>query len=339
MKHFSTRIIILALFVTILSTIFIGCGKKEEPPHVCQFNYGECVCGRIDEEYYSAGMEFLLDQEKLEYTVTGYEGTDIKLMIPATYQGLPVTKIADRAFSYDMSYGKVHIGKNVHTIGEKAFYGAQRMVEITIPEQVKNIGLNAFSECTKVSNIYFNAIECNSPYQDKSFVYELDGIWDGVGSQSLSKDCVLTIGNKVKVIPMGMFYSPSDAKKSFINEIIFEDNSQCESIEFVAFLNLRRLERIDFGENASLKFVGETAFGNAFKIEEYIFPDTIETVEKYAFGGNKILTRVYLPAGDWQAVRIYYGQEIDRFDVTLGTPEEIKALISEYGNYNFTRVG
>lgn len=335
MKHFSTRIIILALFVAIASTFFIGCGQ-----HTCSYVRGECSCGKIDKTYYSAGMVFELDEENQEYTVTEYSGTDVKVMIPATYNGLPVTKIGQYAFANDMSYGKVHIGENVHTIGEKAFYGAQRMVEITIPEQVKNIGLNAFSECTKVANIYFNAIECNSPYQDKSFVYNLDGIWDGVGTQSLSKDCVLTIGNKVKVIPMGMFYSPSDAKKSFIDEIVFEDNSQCERIEYVAFLNVRMLEHIDFGKNASLKFVGETAFGNAFKIEEYIFPETIETVEKYAFGGNKILTRVYLPQGDWQAVRIYYGEEIDRFDVTLpGTPEEIKALISEYGNYNFTRVG
>lgn len=335
MKHFSTRIVILALFVAILSTLFIGCGS-DESPHTCQFKNGECKCGKIDETYYSEGMEFLLDEKKQEYTVIGYEGTDIKLMIPATYMGLPVTKIADSAFSYDMSYGTVHIGKNVHTIGEKAFYGAQRLVEITIPEQIKNIGLEAFGGCVRVREIYFNAINCNSPYADKSFVYELDGIWDSVGENSLSKTCTLTIGNKVKIIPMGMFYAPSDATKPFITEIIFEDNSQCESIEFVAFLNVRKLKSVDFGKNSSLKRIGETAFGNAMEIEEYVIPDSIEIIEKYALGG-RALKRIVLPEGSWRAVRYSQGVEIVSVPFVASTPEENYSLISSHGGYYFIK--
>lgn len=236
-----------------------------------------------------------------------------------------------------MSYGTVHIGKNVHTIGEKAFYGAQRLVEITIPEQIKNIGLEAFGGCVKVREIHFNAINCNSPYPDKNFATKMEGIWTHVGKDSLTKECVLYIGNKVKEIPDGMFHLPSDAQKAYITSVIFEDNSQCQSIGNCSFYNLRKLATMEFGENSSLKRIGQTAFGNSFLVEEYVIPDTIEVIEKHAFGGNTKLTRIVLPQGNWLAIRYYQGVEIDRLTFSTSTPEENRKIISDYGYYNLTR--
>ncbi len=336
MKHFSTRCIILALFLSVLM-MFSACsnndGNKNEHTHA--YIKGECSCGHIDGTYYTEGLIFSRCEDG--YKVVDYNGDAYRVMIPATYQGLPVTVIGETALAYKSSYGTVHIGENVHTIEKYAFCGAQRLVEIVIPENIKNIGIGAFDECIAVKNIYYNATECNSPYVGRSFAAKDDGIWTGVGKKSITRECVLTIGRNVKVIPDGMFHLPTGAKQAYITKVVFEDNSLCEKIGYVAFYNLRDLAVVDFGENSRLKFVGETAFGNAFKVEEYIFPDTIEKIEKYAFGGNKALTTVRLPEGPWQAVYIYYSEEKDRFPFTVGTPEENFAFYCAYSKYHLMK--
>ena len=157
MRRFFVKAIIFALLMVTLSTLFTGCGgndenkTKEEQPHACVYNFGVCTCGAIDETYYTPGIVFALDEQKQEYTITDYSGTALKVMIPATYNGLPVTKIGKMAFSSDMSFARVNIGKNVHTIEEMAFYGAQRLVEIVIPKQIKNIGIKGM--LVKLANI------------------------------------------------------------------------------------------------------------------------------------------------------------------------------------------
>ncbi len=341
MKHFSTRFIILALFMTILM-ILPACGSntgednvvQPEPPapHAHEYIKGECSCGEIDGTYYSEGLVFRKCDDG--YKITGYTGTALKLFIPDTYEGEPVTIIGEYSLSSKISFATVNIGKNVHTIEKYAFMGAQRLVEIVIPEQVKNIGIGAFESCTKVKNIKFNAIKCNSPYVS----IETDGLWNYVGTDIY--ECVLTIGKTVKEIPNGMFFVAQNVsgRRPNIRKVIFEDNSQCESIGYVAFYNLRDLELVDFGKNSSLKRIGETAFGNAQKVEEYILPDSIEVIEKYALSGSQVLKRISLPEGEWEAVKKSSGIVVDRVTVTTSTPEYNHTNIySKYSGYTLTR--
>ena len=107
---------------------------------------------------------------------------------------------------------------------------------------------------------------------------------------------------------------------------------------WIAFYNRRQLSIVDFGKNSILKHVGETAFGNAQKVEEYIFPDTIEIIEKHAFGGNRDLKRVSLPAGEWEFVKkTSTGVVMDSATVTISTPEANLSLFSTYGGYHLIR--
>ena len=70
------------------------------------------------------------------YSVTGYEGTDTKVVIPETYEGLPVT-----------------------SIGSYAFEGCTSLTSVTIPDSVTSIGSYAFEGCDNLQyNEYDNAL-------------------------------------------------------------------------------------------------------------------------------------------------------------------------------------
>ena len=70
----------------------------------------------------------------------GYEGNADRLDIPRTYDGHPVTSIADNAFSWESRLRSVHIPDTVTTIGEAAFSWCESLTEIDIPSSVRTIG-------------------------------------------------------------------------------------------------------------------------------------------------------------------------------------------------------
>jgi hypothetical protein len=70
----------------------------------------------------SLGLEYTLNADGVSYSVTGIDdGTVKKVIIPPTYNGLPVTAIGDDAFAWCTQLVSVAIGKNVKKIGSGAF--------------------------------------------------------------------------------------------------------------------------------------------------------------------------------------------------------------------------
>ena len=77
--------------------------------------------------------------EGLEYTarnggyyVTGYHGTDVNVVIPDTYNDVPVTGIAEEAFA-ESDIQTVEVGGNVEIIEQAAFYRASLLREVHLP--------------------------------------------------------------------------------------------------------------------------------------------------------------------------------------------------------------
>lgn len=79
--------------------------------------------------------------------------TDTELVIPPTYEGLPVTAIGDSAFSDCTHLSAVVIPATVTAIGDMAFNGCASLVSVTIPESVITIGAGAFSHCTVLTSV------------------------------------------------------------------------------------------------------------------------------------------------------------------------------------------
>lgn len=105
--------------------------------------------------------------------------TDTDVVIPATYNGLPVTDIGasafrdihsmtsivipvdvtcigNYAFHTCISLTSINISNGVTSIGSMAFSGCSSLTSIVIPDSETNIGWHTFAYCSGLTDITFN---------------------------------------------------------------------------------------------------------------------------------------------------------------------------------------
>ena len=104
-----------------------------------------------DENAYTEGLVF--EDIGGSYSVTGYEGTDAEVVIPETYEDLPVTVIAERAFADQSTVTSVTIPNSVTSIGDYAFYNCDSLTSVTIPNSVTSIGSHTFWYCDSLTSV------------------------------------------------------------------------------------------------------------------------------------------------------------------------------------------
>jgi len=102
---------------------------------------------------YTQGLQFMLINNDTEYSVGKGTTTDSDIVIPAVYEGLPVTTIGYAAFYNFFAFTSITIPDSVTTIGESAFNGCVSLTDITIPNSVTHIGAFAFLFCQKMTGI------------------------------------------------------------------------------------------------------------------------------------------------------------------------------------------
>ena len=87
------------------------------------------------------------------YTVTGMGTcTDTDVVIPSTYNDLPVTSIGERAFYGCTGLTNIKIPDNVTSISGEAFYGIN-FEEFKLPSKIKTLGNNIINS-SKVKSIF-----------------------------------------------------------------------------------------------------------------------------------------------------------------------------------------
>jgi len=99
------------------------------------------------------GLEYQLNSSGTGYYVSKGTVTDGKVVIPATYNDLPVTNIGDNAFKSCTGITSVIIHSNVTYIGDSAFYGCTGITKITIATGLERIGSYAFAFCRSITSI------------------------------------------------------------------------------------------------------------------------------------------------------------------------------------------
>ena len=85
--------------------------------------------------------------------ITGYQGNDTELVIPAEIGGKCVTSIVDRAFYGCSSLTSIELPAGLTSIGEGAFSGCSSLTSIELPAGLTSIGFFAFSGCSSLTGI------------------------------------------------------------------------------------------------------------------------------------------------------------------------------------------
>jgi hypothetical protein len=131
-----------------------------------------CACGKeepIDaEDTYTPELIFEVSSDLNSYVVKGLGGIPASkdIIIPATYQGVPVTAIGNSAFP-GMQITSVTIPNSVAQIGAGAFYQSTNLTNITISNSVTEIGDEAFCECTGLTSIIYRGTKVQWTAIDK----------------------------------------------------------------------------------------------------------------------------------------------------------------------------
>ena len=274
----------------------------------------ECVaCGEILKtatiDKISQELKFQLNEDGQSYSVySNFEPNDTNIVIPDSFEGLPVTRIRDFAFNGNnviesitipdsvISIGiyafsnctnlkNVSMGNSVMNIEDYAFSVCTSLASITIPASVTNIGVWAFSICTSLANI--NIDENNAHYKSiNGCIYSKDGktlIRCPIGKDTMS----FTISDSVTSIADAAFQGCE-----LITNIIIPNS--VTSIGNWAFSGCTSLVNVTIPK--SVNSIGTWTFYNCTSLSNIIIPNSVTSIGDYSFVLCTSLTSIIIPA-------------------------------------------
>ncbi len=251
--------------------------KSEETPHV--WRDGVCsVCTYRAE--YTIGLSFTLSADRSHYSVSAGAATG-NIVIPAEYNGLPVTAIDERGFVGSSLIGIV-MGRNISVIGANAFDGCAGLKSVTFGGGETVIGMYAFYKCTGLTEIDF---------PDSVIRIERAALR---GCDNVSKLTVPFVGaarNDTPDTHFGYIFGATDSRyhSAYVPDSL---NTVC----------------ITDAEN-----IAASAFANCVRIQNIVLPDGIKTIAETAFDNTGIIGAV-IPA---QACK-YMPDSLQSVTVTCG---------------------
>ena len=189
-----------------------------------------------------------------------------------------VTTIGDWAFYYCKSLTKTTIPNSVTAIEDNAFDWCENLTSITIPDYVTTIGDWALGYCSSLTNI---TIPNNvTTIGDYAFT-------------GCSKLTNITLGNGVTTIGEGAFRECS----SLASITIPTNVTTIGEDAFFRCSNIKEFNGKYATEDGYSLIVDDTliAFASACDATEYIIPNNVTTIGKYAFNNCKNLTSITIP--------------------------------------------
>lgn len=239
-------------------------------PKEHKFVNDECkFCGNLKS---SDGLSFSLNSDQKSYTVVGigsFKGTHL---VVDTYNNLPVTSIAARAFQYCDKLTSVIIGKNVTSIDYEAFKGCSSLENISIPfvgASSTNPGINAH-----FGYIFGTSHSSNSG--SAGYHYSYMGGYVTYNIPTTLKTVIITGGTSIDA---KVFHGCTTLTSITINSNItlIGDN---------AFRGCAKIKSITLPDG--VESIGENAFRECDSLQDIIIPDSVTSIGLNAFYGCPI---------------------------------------------------
>jgi len=255
--------------------------------------------------YYSNGLLFELSKDQKGWFIRKYLGSDENVVVPATFDGLPVTTILTGAFSNNNSIKSIHIGDNVTYIGENAFLNMEKIEHITVSDKNKVFKI----EDDALIGTYTRESDGTS---FKSLIYmpsTRKGFYEIPENVSVYRGCLS--GSRLNDLKFSTnVFKPINIKDSMIADIINtqysnyvfkdlfggteQDVNNADVIHVIVsggnipagmFANNKKLESISLYENEldPISEIGNLAFYGCSSLKSMVIPNSVETIRRKAF--------------------------------------------------------
>lgn len=228
----------------------------------------------------SKGLRF----EEISGGYAVYKGdcTSVNIVIPSTYNDLPVVAIGDSGFK-GKYFTSITIPESVTHIGDNAFEECEDLDKITIPGSVKTIGKQAFLSSGLDEVVLINGLQ---NIGEEAFKYtSLDEI---------------TIPESVVSIGLRAFEMYS-LEKYFVDE----KNEKYEAVDGILYTKggehlvhcPKQITDGRFEIRDGVKYIDDYAFYNHTYLTYLVMPDTVLEIGEYAFATCTKLREVAFSKG------------------------------------------
>ena len=204
-----------------------------------------------------------------------------EIVIPPTYMGRDVTKIAADAFSYQTNLKTIHIPNSITTIEDSAFLACSSLTSITIPDSVTYIGAQAFRECENLTTLTIS-----------DGVTSLGNFAFG-GCKKLTE---IFIPDNVTSIGTGAFSSCSGLIAIKVGEgnPVYHSMDNC-LIETESKTLIRGCKNSLIPSDGSVTSIGDVSFEGCSSLTSITIPDNVTRIGASAFGGCTQLEEITVP--------------------------------------------
>ncbi len=258
--------------VKIVYTCSCGESYTETLPMI-EHNYVNNVCSMcgLKKEVFSEGLEYKLSGDKTYYSLVGIGScTDVDIIIPSVYEGLPVTEIESEAFKGNKTIKSVVIPESVKTIGISAFNNVVSLESVTFKEGLVSIEYGAFSFCDNLTKIVLP--------QSLRRVSQVFACCPKLTDITLNEGLIeIGFGSFEAYSPFGNY---NDVAFSFYGNGKYlgtKDNPYYAFMELADPFNNKNCEI-----HKDTKIIASEAFANGI-IEELVIPDGVKAIGTYAF--------------------------------------------------------
>ncbi len=213
------------------------------------------------------------------YTVESNNGAMGDVVIPATYNGKPVTAIGEYCFNTQNYRSKI--------------------TSVTIPDSVASIGKYAFRDCGRLKAVIFGSESKLKEIGESAFYNcdRLESINLPGGLQTIPKEAFYSCDSLVSFsIPGGIL---TVGENAFANCVSLESITFPEdlvSIEISAFSGCTSIKNLDLSKKVNLNSISNNVFSGCTALESVKLPEGLVTIGKNAFDGCTALVSINVPS-------------------------------------------
>ena len=226
------------------------------------------------------GLDFYLQDDGTYSVAVGKAKELSNIVIPATHNGKPVTKIARNGFQYSDNLKSITIPDSITSIGQEAFGDCVSLTEVVIPDSVNSIGNDTFKHCNALESITIPFIGESRTAKDG--YNQVFGFIFGYSDDNPAEDSTYQASSGY-----GKYYFiPSSIKKVVLQGDI-------SSIDDYSFNNCDKLTEIILPE--SITYIGDDVFYGCSKLEKLTIPDLVTYIGERSFSDCSKLKNVTIP--------------------------------------------